>query len=295
MASVGDRCASAFLCSFAYSDCCDLGSFSPPEGCAYAWKWPEVASELCDVKRFSCPNTDAQGVCAYRESDATVFVAFRGTDSNRDALIDVSLVKKELVFMKDNAEGVKVHSGFRQQFLGSGEFVREYLATRPDRERVMVTGHSLGGALATLCSAMLKDEDGEEKVQCIVFGCPRTGNWKFADEVDKLLSLERVVVGADPVSDTPSRIRWKHAGLKTHYLDARRVVCARRDPWFNALKLPNPLRLSDHSMSGYIDAVSKEECQTGGGDAEEVPPWWSSESVLYTCMAALGALTLVMK
>lgn len=55
--------------------------------------------------------------------------------------------------------------------------------------RVFITGHSLGGALATLCAYELAKRGGAAR-QCqqltlYTFGAPRVGNKVFADEYNR--------------------------------------------------------------------------------------------------------------
>lgn len=53
----------------------------------------------------------------------------------------------------------------------------------------MFTGHSLGGALATLASArtVLSDLRSSNNVISYTFGEPRVGNFKFATNYNKLI------------------------------------------------------------------------------------------------------------
>ena len=57
---------------------------------------------------------------------------------------------------------------------------------KPNLVKFYVTGHSLGGALATLAAydmrAIAKQYGNEANVSCYTFGAPRTGNHAFARE-----------------------------------------------------------------------------------------------------------------
>jgi hypothetical protein len=96
-----------------------------------------------------------------------------------------------------NAE-VKVHLGFYELYTS----VRNQIQTAITRQRaanpetqIIVTGHSLGGALATLCAHDLDHQGGLEPF-CIVFNSPRVGNqlfaqnfnWRIANETAWLVS-----------------------------------------------------------------------------------------------------------
>ena len=268
MTAIGNTVA-AFLCSLAYSD--DLSSFSPPDSCAYAWMWDRVRTTLSDVRHFSCEETDAQGLLAYSEQDATVYAVFRGTESKQDAVVDASVFKEELDFLKDNDSDIRVHSGFKKQFLSVAPSVNDYLDRHPGRSQVVVTGHSLGGALAVLCAAMIADA-GRDSVKCVVFGCPRVGNPAFAKECDRLVEVQRVVVGSDPVTKIPTRLRWKHPGKQCRFVNGCRVRGGSGgDPISKLVDLPNPLCTGDHSMAGYIDSMARADLLHGSEPLTRCP------------------------
>ena len=57
--------------------------------------------------------------------------------------------------------------------------------------KVMCTGHSLGGAVATLAAHDIVTFCGvaPERISCYTFGCPRVGNHAFAAEYDTVVRL----------------------------------------------------------------------------------------------------------
>lgn len=58
---------------------------------------------------------------------------------------------------------------------------------KPAHIRVLLTGHSLGGTLATLAAHDLATQCGLTNVQVYTFGAPRPGNRAFRAEYDKLV------------------------------------------------------------------------------------------------------------
>ena len=285
----GDPLVCAFLCSYAYdTERRPPGAFDPR--CGYSWLWPGVYGGMSDWKRFTCGDSDAQALFCFRESDRTVFVAFRGTDSLRDAVLDLAVAKRRVAFLADTHPGARVHHGFLKQHRSCVAAVREYIQRHEGRARVVVTGHSLGASVAVVTAALLVDELREPGVGCVVFGCPRVGNADFARRVDELLSVRRVTVGRDPVCSVPSRARWRHVGERVWYLNG---ACARRagacDPWYNMLVPPNLFCVDDHRMAGYVDAVAADELR--GGSC--VTPWWRlGHAGIY--MAALAATAFLL-
>ncbi len=112
--------------------------------------------------------------------------------SNDDVLADLQFNKMPF----DGHEHVEVHLGFLREIdkLWQTQIV-------PDLERhtvgipVWVTGHSLGGAMATLAGMRYPFEE------VVTFGEPRVG--RHVDLVFKAKSHTRYVNGADPVTKVP--------------------------------------------------------------------------------------------
>lgn len=111
----------------------------------------------------------------------------------------------------------KVHSGFYHAYTASGfnmelmgrlkRILRSLVEYEPGRRvRVFVTGHSLGGALATLCAYDVmthcqRDHFEDYNVSCYTFGAPRTGNHAFARLLmDKVPDTWHVINSDDTVT-----------------------------------------------------------------------------------------------
>lgn len=284
--TIPEPCVCAFLCAYSY-DRDRVPPCSFEHGCEYRWKWPLAYSPLSDWKRFGCADSDAQCLFAYRGSDGTVFVVFRGTDSWRDAVINASVYKKPLPFMEEAAPAARVHGGFFRQYRAVLGAVEEYIARHPERQRMVFTGHSLGAAVAILCACRVKADDGAVPVRCVVFGSPRVGNAAFVRRAEAILSVERFVVGNDPVAHLPSRLRWKHVGGLTRYVGGKRVAVRQGDGIANALRLPNPFGVPDHSVAEYIDCLASDpQMYLDGGAPRPTLPWWrAAPGDAFLCLA----------
>lgn len=79
-------------------------------------------------------------------------------------------------------EDVMVHSGFLQIYNDLAETIHEAV-THTKHTNVCVAGHSLGGALAQLTALDVCTAHPDKVVDVVVFGCPRVGNTRFAEEV----------------------------------------------------------------------------------------------------------------
>ena len=235
----------AFLCCLAYTD------LSPDQfelRTSTGVDWSSVRFRFSHWTRVSNAETDAQAVCCFEKTSRTCWIAFRGTESARDALCDMYAVKQRWPGRASDGPPCHVHAGFLAQYESvSGEiyaFVARHALShqshqshqshthvgKPHGVSIAVTGHSLGGALAVLCAADLMDNEdcipGLRSIECTAFGCPRVGDERFVAEVARMESspeaallpgavrfgLRRLILGGDPVTRVPSRATFRHAG-----------------------------------------------------------------------------------
>lgn len=120
---------------------------------------------------------------------------FRGTEKNgRDILTDL---KARLYHTTDG----QIHLGFLNAYEGVRQSVRDHVKRFPDLP-LYITGHSLGGALATVAT---KDLDGLAPVAaCYTFGSPRVGAPDWADGIKA--PVYRIINGADGVPLVPGSV-----------------------------------------------------------------------------------------
>jgi len=114
--------------------------------------------------------------------------------------------------------------------------------------KVLVTGHSRGGAMATLAALDLA-KDGV-KTDLITFGAPRVGNTQFSQYADKTLKglNMRVTYKDDVVTGIPSQaIGYRHSGQEVHYTDYNTVY---KMPPKTDIKY-NRISSDDHGMVNY--------------------------------------------
>ena len=89
---------------------------------------------------------------------------------------------------------IKVHAGFLQQYDSCRQLIRDYAIVKQWRfnyPEILVTGHSLGGALSVLCALDLACNPIAEntvRIKVITFGVPRTGNLGFCMLFNKMIS-----------------------------------------------------------------------------------------------------------
>lgn len=148
-------------------------------------------------------------------SDRRVVVSFRGSEDFEDWLNDFTLNPKPYT----RAGLAYVFCGFRFAY----EAVRDQVIARVltlledhQIDELAVTGHSLGGALATLCAHDLEIEVGQSNVTCYTFGAPRVGGSVFVADFDDLIRESfRFVTHGDIVPTLPPSIPfgYRHGGV----------------------------------------------------------------------------------
>ena len=182
------------------------------------------------VGALSNHDTDTQGFVAARrvgdEMDMAV-VSFRGTENEQDWKTNLrySLTPVDSLQAEVRESAGKVHQGFLDAFRSVRGQVDRYLPCAEGLP-IFITGHSLGGALATLGAAYLS---GWGLAACYTFGAPRVGNKGFSGSLRT--PVYRVVNPLDPVPLVPGRLRgYRDVGdrkrlRRTCAFDTLREIC----------------------------------------------------------------------
>lgn len=139
-----------------------------------------------------------------------MIISFRGTESIKDGMYDLMVSKRKM-------EYGEIHRGFYHQLYDAeiyNEFNNKVMELVEHYDDIYVTGHSLGGALATLYGYNLSIKTIKH-IKVISFASPRVGNWKWHKSFNsqKNLTHQRVVVSSDPIPLFPF-INYFHVGDK---------------------------------------------------------------------------------
>ncbi|KAL0958315.1 hypothetical protein HGRIS_000460 [Hohenbuehelia grisea] len=134
------------------------------------------------VKKLNNAITDTQGFIARDDARKEIIVALRGSESITDALVDISILPVPLV-----SEGVDfslfplftVHKGFLTAYNSVAkdvlDTVKSQLVAHPAYSLV-ASGHSLGGALASIAGLSMQQNFPANTVRMYTYGQPRTFN-----------------------------------------------------------------------------------------------------------------------
>ena len=91
---------------------------------------------------------------------------------------------------------IHVHRGFNKQFQAAWDEIEAVIqfkcGSTDSLNRILVTGHSLGGSLAILCAKKIAESTKSINVDVITFGAPRVGDSSFATSMKKCLENRRI-------------------------------------------------------------------------------------------------------
>lgn len=172
----------------------------------------DTPAENTHVRYFECSG-DTQ--CFLAWCDKFAVVSFRGTEARKakDIATDAKLRQKGGPF---NLRHSAVHRGFWdsiERLVAETDIMACLHDATQNRQKVFVTGHSLGGALATLFAARLV-HGAWPSPTVYTFGSPRVGNHGFAAVYDMTVPLTfRYVHQNDIVTRVPWILgRYRHVG-----------------------------------------------------------------------------------
>ncbi|SDS96631.1 Lipase (class 3) [Pseudomonas prosekii] len=141
--------------------------------------------------------TDTQAIITHH--DELILIAVRGTNDHPwDLLRDIDA--HQVPF----AEGVgQAHRGFYEAAKVAYRFATKYLDKFHSNQKLIITGHSLGGAIALLLVEMLRRRPGfSYDILLYTYGAPRAADQTFVDGASAL-THHRMVNHNDPIPSVP--------------------------------------------------------------------------------------------
>lgn len=285
-------------------------AFATPEQSATAVAARRARGSLATEAKEPFLGVSRAAVVRLRNPDWIV-VCFRGTTPSpmrgllREGQVNSMAGQERWVEAPEAMREARVHRGYAAAYRSiladvegaAADWARRsavssqtLVETKPP-PRVVVVGHSLGGALAALCAARLAhDEDilgstpidplapfRAKKVSCVTFGQPRVGDDAFREGVDSrspALRYTRVVRGGDVFARVPTSGIWLPSAngdrLRVTYAHAGELVWTQEDgvapvfakkgedapAGFNSdARMLNPLRaVGDHAgYAGFFE------------------------------------------
>lgn len=228
---------------------CDM-SYRSPNELRSSVDWNSMKMYTHKEVFLNDRETDTQGYIWIKGN--VMHLAFRGTDSLKDAVINLDL-KQETV-----RGNIKVHSGFYRQYKSVEDAI--FCCITPEIKYINVTGHSLGGAVACVASVMIADRFKDAYVTCCTFGCPRVGNLRFKEFFKaNVKNYYRVHMNDDPISMVPSLYTYHHV-CRGICIDDISMNYKKDIKWYNRffhcighIDYINPFE--GHRTSTYVDRI----------------------------------------
>ena len=219
-----------------------------------------------------------EDVCAFvASSPGYNLLAFRGTKIPQDWMEDIycTPVRFDWIFNAAPAIG-EIHAGFGHTLADGLDKILAALVPRDQTKRLLVTGQSLGGALAALVSACFSVMgQAVRPVSAIyTFGQPRIGLHDFCNTYGRILDgkLVRFVNKQDLVPRVPFR-GWDYSdeGTMIHF-DTSGAPTIQADEWqgflartfqsigdFVEIMSHIGVDVGDHSITGYRTLVEQNQ------------------------------------
>jgi predicted lipase len=151
-----------------------------------------------------------------------IIIAFRGTQEHSIQNWVSDLFWKQLDLNYPDMPDAMVHHGFYSAYHNTTlrpavlDAITRVKKVYGANINIIVTGHSMGGAMASFCGLDLVVNEGEENVQVMTFGQPRVGNAAFASYYSLLVpNTFRITHDRDMVPHLPPY--YYHFPQKTYH------------------------------------------------------------------------------
>jgi hypothetical protein len=171
------------------------------------------------IEGFDVKKTDTQGFIAKSKDGHSIFIVFRGTTSGRDWI--TNFTGSKIPFDPDGS-GTPIgnaHSGFYVAFMSALPFITKHVLPIIEKSdgkpiNLIITGHSLGAALSTLCTGYFlkkwstQTQPSNVSLLSCTFGSPKSTDEVLGQFIDSKISgtqvrLFRCHNQKDPVPSTP--------------------------------------------------------------------------------------------
>jgi triacylglycerol lipase len=201
---------------------------------------------------------DKRGAQCYVVSNKNEMVlCFRGTEPTQ-----LSDLGADLNAFPDRGQiGGFVHNGFQNELEKLWDQIEKIVEAKPEKKPLFITGHSLGGAMATICASRL-----QKHLKCLyTYGSPRVGSKKFIEKCH--FQHYRHVNNNDAVCTVPfAFLGYRHhtaARYINHYGNIRtltrwqRFKDKLRGRWAAIKNLQFFDGFRDHGMGNYVKHTEK--------------------------------------
>jgi len=154
--------------------------------------------------------TNVFGTITVDDANHIGIIAFRGTRTVPEWFDDIALSAP--VRFEEVDHGTWVHKGFHLIYMTIRDNMLHQLELLKDYDRVIITGHSLGAAVASLCLLELRGRSDGAKYEGMTFASPGTFFGKPRKFVESGAKSLRIFNPGDIVPRFPSVVYWHVPG-----------------------------------------------------------------------------------
>jgi len=205
---------------------------------------PANYSLVCGFK--ACAIIEMEWFGYVIENENSLIIAFRGTKSDLDWIADLKVEQELFPFAMNSGS---VHSGFLSIYKSCREGLLDIVKERAANKKVYITGHSLGGSLATLFGFELAMTNLCTP-NVYSFGAPKVGNKGFKEKYDEFVrrSIRFVnIYDVVPLSP-PFKVEIKPLNLNLEYLHVQQAI---------TFAINKGSISKSHNIMTYVDGVNK--------------------------------------
>jgi len=212
--------------------------------------------EKYQVEYIEDAKTDTQ--CFTVVDDNSLIIVFRGTSNFEDWLTNLKFDKTHFNFNQ--------HAGFYEAYQSVQSKIFN-IVNKNKSKNIFVAGHSLGGALATLCAVDLHLLLQTHITACYTFGAPRTYDKASAKFIDGNMGsrIHNVVNNNDIVTHAPPEaMDFSHIGGRAYFEENGTLHVSEVFSWWQEKRYALAGRIDDlfelgtdgvkdHDINDYID------------------------------------------
>lgn len=214
----------------------------------------ELREEYPQSEFIESTITDTQGFALILGRVLTI--TFRGSQQAQDWLTNFSTW--HTTYPYDNTDSdIRVHAGFIAAYKSVRDKVHLVLQSHEKEfDKVFVCGHSLGGALATLCAVDIQYNFPQYLLEAWPTANPKVGNKAFVKSFNRRVpNCIRTYMRTDLVPELPpcwTKGGYKHAG-RPNPIGPRNILVGLKNWISTHFKLGFPESVTNHAIALYKD------------------------------------------
>lgn len=240
---------------------CSMGAYSDEDS---DFMRSMLAERDWQIETLSQKNNRANAKAYLISKGNTKILTIAGTESWKDIEVDFRVGRVRLnddgstkTKEKIKKDEIFLHRGFRDYtdvVLSDGlaERLITSLQENPN-ETLYITGHSLGGAVATIAAIRLTDAGiSKNRLKVITFAAPAVGSQALANAYEDKIDLTRILMKGDVIKKSLRKLGYVQFGKLLEY---ERSEAASKH--------------FKHSMSVYLDCAIRDYLNAGGNFRHE--------------------------